>query len=101
MNAERLAPGIFVTADDSFLYAFLGQEPTCERLNLQVASAHWEYVDVSFPDSISSKYGFTALPIWKHLNLVPSFTLNTVLFFGGHTKEVFKWDIATNKAEVL
>ena len=46
MQVPRLAPGLFITQDDQYLYAYLGQQRSAERLSLTDPSARWEYLDV-------------------------------------------------------
>ena len=101
MQVARLAPGIFLTQENDFLYAYLGQQRSCERLSLTQDGAQWEYLNVQFPDQIGSKYGFSTLAVWNHPILSSNNTDTTVLIFGGHSQQVFQWDITTTEVDFL
>jgi len=95
MNKERFGPGLFVSSDGNVLYAFGGQENSVERLKLSNGEAQWQELDVELPDQIAGKYGFTILPSWKVSAIIPEISDSSVIVFGGHSKEVFVYDISS------
>ena len=95
MVKERFGPGLFISSDGNVLYAFGGQENSVERLKLNKAEAKWQELEVELPDSIATKYGFAILPAWKVSAIIPEISDQSVLIFGGHSKEVFVYDISS------
>ena len=65
MNKERFGPGLFDSRDGNVLYAFGGQQDSVERIVLNKRDAQWQELDVTLPDEISGKYGFSIVPSWK------------------------------------
>jgi len=96
MKYCRISPGLFITGlyqnpkrDDAliknkehlnrYLYAFCGEDYTCERYNLKIKK--WEKFEYEHPENFHARYGIKTLPMW----LIPGEAKenNKVLIFGG------------------
>jgi hypothetical protein len=79
MKNCRISPGLFITGADQnpkrdlvikndkdhlnrYLYAFCGEDYTCERYNLK--SKQWEKVEFSAPEQFHARFGIKTFPMW-------------------------------------
>jgi hypothetical protein len=79
MKNCRLSPGLFITGPNQnpkrkdeikndpehvnrYLYAFCGEDYTCERYNLK--KEKWEKIDYIYPENFHARYGIMTYPMW-------------------------------------
>ena len=79
MNFCRISPGLFMTNSNQnpnrseevlndrnhlnkYLYAFCGEDYTCERYNL--GTKKWEKVEYEYPDNFHARYGIKTIAMW-------------------------------------
>ena len=110
MHHERNFPGVFLSKNERYLYAFGGENETIERLDLTIKPddytsrfmTYWDIVDVKLPSQLKSKCGFTMMPVWKHFMANDQLLINNlddVLILGGYQKDIFIYDYDKNIIE--
>ena len=65
MNFPRCQPGLFVTPNKRYLYAFGGEDNSFERLDLKFEN-EWEKLKIKLPLKVAEEIGFVFYPLWNH-----------------------------------
>ena len=93
MKYSRISPGVFMSKDNKYLYAFCGEISYIEKYD--VAHNFWEDVNFIKPDLFGTRYGIKCIPMWKcpDEKIRDKFE-NQVLVFGGEQTEVSSIDMS-------
>ena len=66
MKFKREGPGVIMSKDAKYLYAFGGRQNNVERLDLTDYYGEWKELIINLPSNMAQRGGFTMFPMWTY-----------------------------------
>ena len=93
MRQSRISPGVFMSKDNKYLYAFCGEISTMEKYD--VKHDFWSDVQIEKPEFYGTRYGIKTIALWNFPDpAIQSKFEDKVLVVGGEQNEVSLIDMA-------